>query len=194
MRADERPKDERELHWGEKVYVTSATLLLAFTFLDWFRTTTPGTNFTGSPWLTLHSFLVILVLVILITFLAASGKFNVNFVILGERMSKNSIVAIAGMFAMMMLFVCIISPPKLIDFSSGQKISTAPELGLYLSFAAAIGIAFGGSQAARAEAALTQGEGKGRAKSIGDDSPFETSISDTDDESDDRGEDGPLLG
>jgi len=192
MGTDERPGDEKELHWGEKISVASAILLFVFMFFDWFGSATSKSHFVGNAWQTLHIFPTILVLAVLATFLVIGGVFGGSFELFGEREPKSVMVVIAGTVAAIQILGCIVLSPKLTDFS-GTEIATIPQLGVFLSLAAAVGIAFGGFQTARAEMALARSEETGDAKSV-DDGSTEPPLSDAGDESDDKGENGPLLG
>jgi uncharacterized membrane protein YhaH (DUF805 family) len=145
------------LSTGEKISAVSAVLLFIFMFFDWFGATVSSvTGFSGdvpgggSAWDALDVIPLFLMLAIVVAIGVAVVR--LTDADLEPPISMNAIVAALGGLAVLLILYRIIDPPGGGDFG-GVTVDTTLKLGIFLSFLAAAGIAYGGYSAMREEGA-----------------------------------------
>jgi hypothetical protein len=164
-----------KLSTGEKLSAVSALLLFVFMFFDWFGVEVSGvpgfggevSGVGGSAWDALDVIPIFLMLAIV----AAIGVAVVRLTDadLEPGISLNAIVAaLGGLAALLILYRIIDQPGGGGDFS-GVEVDVTLKLGIFLGFAAAVGIAYGGYRAMQEEG-MTFGD-VGDRLSGGDDQP-----------------------
>lgn len=145
-----------KLSTGEKVSAVSAILLFIFMLFDWFGAEVSGVpGFSGSvedagrsAWGALDFIPIFLMIAIV----AAIGVAVIRLTDadLEPPVSLNTIVAVLGDLAVILILYRIINPPGGGDFG-GVSVDTTLKFGIFLSLASAIGIAYGGYSAMREE-------------------------------------------
>jgi hypothetical protein len=141
-----------KLSTGEKISAASAILLFIFMFFDWFGAKVEG--FTGaleaggSAWDALD----VIPIFLMIAIIAAIGVAVVRLTDadLEPAVSLNTIVAALGALAVILILYRIVNPPG-DDSIAGVSIDITLKIGIFLSLASAIGIAYGGYSAMREE-------------------------------------------
>jgi len=165
-----------KLSTGEKIAAVSAILLFVFMFFDWFGVEVSGVpGFTGdvsgaggSAWDALDVIPIFLMLAIV----AAIGVAVVRLTDadLEPPISLNAIVAALGTFAALLILYRIIDQPGGGGEFGGVEVDVTLKLGIFLAFAAAVGIAYGGYSAMREEG-MTFGDVGDRLGSAGGGQP-----------------------
>lgn len=151
------------LSTGEKVSAVSAVLLFIFMFFDWFGAKVEGVpGFSGSveaggsAWDALDVIPIFLMLAIVAAIAVAVIRLTDADV--EPPVSMNSIVAVLGGLAVLLILYRIIDPPGGGDAIAGVGIDITLKLGIFLGLLAAAGIAYGGYSAMREEGATFGGE------------------------------------
>lgn len=137
---------------GEKISAVSAILLFIFMFFDWFGAELSGvpelSGGGGSAWDALDIIPIFLMLAVIVALGVAIARLTDADI--EPPVSLNTIVAVVGGLAVLLILYRIISPPDLGSFG-GVPIDTTLKLGIFLSLVAAAGIAYGGYSAMREE-------------------------------------------
>jgi len=148
--------DLYKLNTGEKISAVSGVLLFIFMFFDWFGVevsgvsgfsgTVPGAG--GSAWDALDVIPIFLVIAIV----AAVGVAVVRLTDadVEPAISLNTIVAVLGALAFLLILYRIVDPPGGDQFG-GVSVDTTLQLGIFLGLLSAAGIAYGGYSAMREE-------------------------------------------
>lgn len=142
---------------GEKISAASAVLLFVFMFFDWFGvkvTGVPGFSGTvsgsggGSAWDALDVIPIFLMLAIVVALGVAVVRLTDADI--EPPVSLNTIVAVVGGLAVLLILYRIVFPP---DFGSfgGVTVDATLKFGIFLGLIAAAGIAYGGWSAMREE-------------------------------------------
>jgi len=141
------------LRRGEAIASTSAILLFALMFFDWFRGELAGgqsvsaPDIGGSAWESLELIPIVLVLTIVATLLAAALKLaRAHY---RPPVPANAVVAVLGGLATLLIALRVLDAPSV--ELGGLSIQTSPQLAAFLGLIAAAGIACGGYTAMRAE-------------------------------------------
>jgi hypothetical protein len=146
------------LSTGEKISAGSAILLFVFMFFDWFGVKVSGvpgfsgsvSGTGGSAWDALDFIPILLMLAIVVAIGVAIVR--LTDADLEPPVSMNSIVAVLGGFAVLLILFRIVFPPDFAEFG-GVSVDATLKLGIFLSLLAAGGIAYGGYSAMREEGA-----------------------------------------
>ena len=148
--------DLYKLSTGEKISAASGVLLFVFMFFDWFGVEVsgvPGFSGTvsgggGSAWDALDVIPIFLVIAIV----AAVGVAVVRLTDadLEPAFSLNTIVAVLGALAFLLILYRIVDPPGGGQFG-GVSVDTTLQIGIFLGLISAAGIAYGGYSAMREE-------------------------------------------
>lgn len=148
--------DLYKLSTGEKISAASGILLFVFMFFDWFGVEVsgvPGFSGTisgggGSAWDALDVIPIFLVIAIV----AAVGVAVIRLTDADVEppISLNTIVAVLGAIAFLLILYRIVDPPGAGEVP-GISIDTTLEIGVFLGFLSAAGIAYGGYSAMREE-------------------------------------------
>jgi len=148
--------DLYKLSTGEKISAVSGVLLFIFMFFDWFGVEVagvPGFSGTisgggGSAWDALDVIPIFLVIAIV----AAVGVAVVRLTDadLEPAVSLNTIVAVLGALAFLLILYRIVDPPGGGQFG-GVSVDTTLQIGIFLGLLSAAGIAYGGYSAMREE-------------------------------------------
>jgi hypothetical protein len=152
------------LSTGEKISAVSAILLFVFMFFDWFGAKVEAEGFTGtssgggSAWDALDVIPIFLMAAIVVALAVAVIRLTDADV--EPPFSLNTLVAVLGGLAFVLILYRIISPPDIGDIP-GVSIDTTRKLGIFLGLIAAGGIAYGGYSAMREEG-LTFGDAADR--------------------------------
>jgi hypothetical protein len=163
-----------KLSTGEKLAAVSALLLFVFMFFDWFGVEVSGVpGFGGdvsgagggSAWDALDVIPIFLMLAIV----AAIGVAVIRLTDadLEPPISLNAIVAALGGLAVLLILYRIIDQPGGGGDFSGVEVDVTLKVGIFLAFAAAVGIAYGGYRAMEEEG-TTFGDVGDRLSSGGD--------------------------
>jgi len=147
-----------KLSTGEKLAAVSAALLFVFMFFDWFGVEVSGvpgfsgsvSGVGGSAWDVLDVIPIFLMLAIV----AAIGVAVIRLTDadLEPPISLNAIVAALGGLAVLLILYRIIDQPGGGgDEFGGVDVNVTLKVGIFLAFAAAVGIAYGGYSAMREE-------------------------------------------
>jgi hypothetical protein len=146
-----------KLSTGEKLSAISAVLLFVFMFFDWFGVEVSGvpgfsgsvSGAGGSAWDALDVIPIFLMLAIV----AAVGVAVIRLTDadLELPISLNAIVAALGGLAVLLILYRIIDQPGGGGDFSGVDVNVTLKLGIFLAFAAAVGIAYGGYRAMQEE-------------------------------------------
>lgn len=165
-----------KLSTGEKLSAVSALLLFVFMFFDWFGVEVSGvpgfggdvSGAGGSAWDALDMIPIFLMLAIV----AAIGVAVIRLTDadLELPVSLNAIVAALGGFAVLLILYRIVDQPGGGSDFSGVEVDVTLKLGIFLAFAAAVGIAYGGYRAMEEEG-VTFGDVGDRLSSGGDQPP-----------------------
>lgn len=165
-----------KLSTGEKLAAVSALLLFVFMFFDWFGVEVSGvpgfggdvSGAGGSAWDALDVIPILLMLAIV----AAIGVAIIRLTDadLELPVSLNAIVAALGVLAVLLILYRIIDQPGGGGDFSGVEVDVTLKLGIFLAFAAAVGIAYGGYRAMEEEG-VTFGDVGDRLSSGGGDQP-----------------------
>jgi hypothetical protein len=144
-----------KLSTGEKISAGSAVLLFIFMFFDWFGAKVEGVpGFTGdleaggSAWDALD----VIPIFLMIAIIAAIGVAVIRLTDadLEPPVSLNTIVALLGALAVILILYRIIDPPGG-DSLAGVSVDITLKLGIFLGLVSAAGIAYGGYSAMREE-------------------------------------------
>ena len=172
VRPGSRPIDFRRLRTGEAIAGASAILLFLCLLLKWFSVTVTepggtvigGVPIGGDAWTTLHVAPYVLVLIVILVLGNTVRRVAGEPATLGLPVS--AVVTILGLLAAAIVLFRIISPPEETSTAT-VSVNVAPQLGIFLSFAAALGIALGGYLTMREEGVSfrSRPELKGRASS-----------------------------
>jgi hypothetical protein len=150
---------------GEKISGGSAILLFVCMFIHWYGLKVgeqPNLLFglrllddSGNAWQTLEVTPIVLALVIAVTVGAAVWR------LIGQdwepRVSPGAVVFVLGTLATCLILIQIVSPPDLGGEVEGFTFEVILKAGIFLSLAAACGIAYGGGRAMREEGASLAG-------------------------------------
>jgi hypothetical protein len=146
-----------KLSTGEKLSAVSALLLFVFMFFDWFGVEVSGvpgfggdvSGAGGSAWDALDVIPIFLMLAIV----AAIGVAVIRLTDadLELPVSLNAIVAALGGLAVLLILYRIIDQPGGGGDFSGVEVDVTLKVGIFLAFAAAVGIAYGGYRAMQEE-------------------------------------------
>lgn len=148
--------DLYKLSTGEKISAVSGVLLFVFMFFDWFGVEVsgvPGFSGTisgvgGSAWDALDVIPIFLVIAVV----AAVGVAVIRLTDADVEppISLNTIVAVLGALAFLLILYRIVDPPGGGEFG-GVSVDTTLQLGIFLGLLSAAGIAYGGYSAMREE-------------------------------------------
>ena len=146
--------DLYKLSTGEKISAVSGVLLFVFMFFDWFGVEVSGVSGAvtgaggGNAWDTLDVIPIFLVLAIV----AAVGVAVVRLTDadLEPPISLNTIVAVLGALAVLLVLFRIVDPPSFGSLG-GISFDATLKAGIFLGLLAAAGIAYGGYSAMREE-------------------------------------------
>jgi len=142
---------------GEKIASVSALVLLASTFLDWFKLEIPESleiNYFSdgsgqSAWTALGFVPVVLMVAVGIVLIVAAMRLAGT----GSGRAGDALVAVAGTVAAVLILFRIIDPPAGASFEGAFGQMAAAELavafGIFLGLVAAVGIAVGGAVSLR---------------------------------------------
>jgi hypothetical protein len=165
------------LSTGEKLSAVSALLLFVFMFFDWFGVEVSGvpgfggdvSGAGGSAWDALDVIPIFLMLAIV----AAIGVAVVRLTDadLEPPISMNAIVAALGGLAVLLILYRIVDQPGGGGDFSGVEVDVTLKLGIFLAFAAAVGIAYGGYRAMQEEGMTFGDVGDRLSTSAGDEPP-----------------------
>jgi hypothetical protein len=140
------------LSTGEKIAGGSAVLLFIFMFFDWFKVEVSGSDglFSvsegGSAWQAFSTIDIILLIAVLVA--VGVAVLRISDAVFEPSFSLNSVVAILGGIAVLLILYRIIDPPLDTDIP-GVDISRS--IGIYLGLLAAAGITYGGYRAMQEE-------------------------------------------
>jgi hypothetical protein len=146
-----------KLSTGEKVSAVSAILLFVFMFFDWFGVKVTGVpGFSGdvtgsgggSAWDALDVIPIFLMLAIVVALGVAAIR--LTDADLEPPVSLNTIVAVVGGLAVLLILYRIVFPPEFGSFG-GVTVDATLKFGIFLGLIAAAGIAYGGWSAMREE-------------------------------------------
>lgn len=141
------------LSTGEKIAGGSAVLLFIFMFFDWFSVKVSGgdglfsVSAGGNAWEVFSTIDVILLIVVLVAL--AVVVIRLSDAIVEPSFSLNTVVAILGGIAVLLILYRIIDPP--IDTGDFSGVDVSRSLGVFLGLIAAAGIAYGGYRAMQEE-------------------------------------------
>src|SRR5690348_31553 len=135
---------------GEKIAAVSAVLLFIFMFFHWFSVSVGNGFFgpsTGNAW----DWLDVIPIFLLLAIVAAVGVavLRLTEAEFEPTISMNSVVAILGIVATLLILYRIVSPPG----SGFSEADVNPTFGVFLGLIAAAGIAYGGYRAMQEEGA-----------------------------------------
>jgi hypothetical protein len=145
-----------KLSTGEKIAAVSGLLLFIFMFFDWFGVEVSGVSgFTGASeggnaW----DWLDVIPIFLMLAIVAAIGVAIVRLTDadLEPPISLNAIVSALGIFAVLLILYRIIDQPGGdVSGFSGVDVNVTLKFGIFLAFAAAVGIAYGGYRAMQEE-------------------------------------------
>jgi hypothetical protein len=145
-----------KLSTGEKLSAVSAVLLFVFMFFDWFGVEVSGVpgfggavGESGSAW----DYLDVIPLFLMLAIVAAIGVAVIRLTDadLEPPISLNAIVAALGGLAVLLILYRIVDQPGGGGDFSGVEVDVTLKLGIFLAFAAAVGIAYGGYRAMQEE-------------------------------------------
>jgi uncharacterized membrane protein YhaH (DUF805 family) len=142
------------LSMGEKISAGSAILLFVFMFFDWFGVKVPTEGFSGSlpggesAWDVLDVIPIFLMAAIVVAL--AVAVIRLTDADIEPPFSLNTLVAVLGGLAFVLILYRIISPPDFADFGN-VPVETTLKFGIFLGLIAAAGIAYGGYSAMREE-------------------------------------------
>jgi len=145
-----------KLSMGEKIAAVSGVLLFVFMFFDWFGVEVSGVpafagtveGNGGSAWDALDVIPIFLVVAIV----AAVGVAVIRLTDADVEppVSLNTIVAVLGALAVLLILYRIVDPPGGDSFG-GVSVDITLEVGIFLGLLSAAGIAYGGYSAMREE-------------------------------------------
>lgn len=145
-----------KLSMGEKISAASGILLFVFMFFDWFGFEVSGVpafsgtveGGGGSAWDVLDVIPIFLVLAVI----AAVGVAVIRLTDADVEppVSLNTIVAVLGALAVLLILYRIVDPPGGESFG-GVSVDTTLKVGIFLGLLSAAGIAYGGYSAMREE-------------------------------------------
>jgi uncharacterized membrane protein YhaH (DUF805 family) len=143
------------LSTGEKISAVSAILLFIFMFFDWFGAKVSSvTGFSGSlngggsAWDALDVIPIFLMAAIVVALAVAVIRLTDADV--EPPFSLNALVAALGVLAVILILYRIVNPPDAPEFA-GVSVDITLKLWIFVSLAAAAGIAYGGYSAMREE-------------------------------------------
>jgi uncharacterized membrane protein YhaH (DUF805 family) len=144
------------LSTGEKISAVSAILLFILMFFDWFGakvSSVQGFSGTiegagGSAWDALDVIPIFLLAAIVVAI--AVAVIRLTDADIEPPFSLNTLVAVLGGLAVLLILYRIINPPSGADFG-GVSVDITLEFWIFVSLAAAAGIAYGGYAAMREE-------------------------------------------
>lgn len=148
--------DLDRLSRGERISAVSALLLFVFMFFEWYGVEVSGVDgFSGavpgaggSAWETLDVIPLFLMLSIVVAIGVAIVRLTEAD--LEPPISMNAIVAALGGLAVLLILYRMVDTPGGADFG-GVAVDLTLKIGIFLSLAAAAGIAYGGYSAMRDE-------------------------------------------
>jgi uncharacterized membrane protein YhaH (DUF805 family) len=141
------------LSTGEKIAGGSAVLLFIFMFFDWFSVKVSGgdgllsVSAGGNAWEVFSTIDVILLIVVLVAL--AVVVIRISDAIVEPSFSLNTVVAVLGGIAVLLILYRIIDPP--LDTGDFPGVDVSRSLGVYLGLIAAAGITYGGYRAMQEE-------------------------------------------
>ena len=145
-----------KLSMGEKISAASGILLFVFMFFDWFGFEVSGVpafsgtveGGGGSAWDVLDVIPIFLVLAVI----AAVGVAVIRLIDADVEppVSLNTIVAVLGALAVLLILYRIVDPPGGESFG-GVSVDITLKVGIFLGLLSAAGIAYGGYSAMREE-------------------------------------------
>ena len=148
-----RPRPRGRLRAGEAIYLVAAVLLFAFMFFSWFGAEISGSAGTiqfghvgagGDAWQALEVIPIFLMLAIAVAVGAALMRlFGSDW---EPAIPPGAAVCVLGGLAALLILIRIISPPGFGEFG-GVTVEATLQVGVFLGFAAAFGIAYGGWRA-----------------------------------------------
>lgn len=147
--------DRNRLNLGETIAGVSAVLLFAFTFFDWygheqFKSTSNLLSYLNLFTQNLNAWEALDVIPIFLALTIAVATGAARLALLGSPweppIPRNAAAAVLGAISSALILYRIVFPPGLEDID-GVRFHAAPQLGIYLALAAAVGIAFGGGLA-----------------------------------------------
>jgi uncharacterized membrane protein YhaH (DUF805 family) len=145
-----------KLSTGEKISAASGILLFIFMFFDWFGVEVSGVpafsgtveGSGGSAWDALDVIPIFLVLAIVAA--VAVAVIRLTDADVEPPVSLNTIVAVLGALAVLLVLYRIVDPPGGGSFG-GVSVDTTLQVGIFLGLISAAGIAYGGYSAMREE-------------------------------------------
>jgi hypothetical protein len=145
-----------KLSMGEKIAAASGILLFIFMFFDWFGVEVSGVpafsgtveGSGGSAWDALDVIPIFLVLAIVAAVGVAVIRLTDSDV--EPPVSLNTIVAVLGALAVLLILYRIVDPPGGESFG-GVSVDITLKVGIFLGLLSAAGIAYGGYSAMREE-------------------------------------------
>ncbi|HEY6731298.1 MAG TPA: hypothetical protein VI039_09760 [Solirubrobacterales bacterium] len=146
--------DMDRLSTGEKIAGGSAVLLFIFMFFDWFKVEVSGgegflsVSAGGNAWewfTWIDLFLLLTVIVALAVVIV-----RLSDALLEPSFSLNSVVAILGAVAVLLVLYRIIDPPSSGELS-GVGVDVSRQLGVFLGLIATAGVTYGGYRAMQEE-------------------------------------------
>lgn len=163
-----RPKAAPRLRAGEAIALAAAILLFILMFFDWYGTkATTGAETLGgvvtgtgggSAWDTLEVIPLFLMLAIVVTVGAAILRLSGSD--WKPAIPPAAAVCVLGLLAALLILIRIISPPGPSGALSELAFESTLKLPVFLAFAAALGIAYGGWRAMGQEGASFASIGK----------------------------------
>lgn len=145
-----------KLSMGEKISAASGILLFVFMFFDWFGVEVSGVpafsgtveGSGGSAWDALDVIPIFLVLAIAAA--VAVAVIRLTDADVEPPVSLNTIVAVLGALAVLLILYRIVDPPGGESFG-GVSVDITLKVGIFLGLLSAAGIAYGGYSAMREE-------------------------------------------
>jgi hypothetical protein len=146
------------LSTGEKISAVSAIALFILMFFDWFSYSVSSKGFSGqvpgsgeNAWGALD-FIAVLLLAAIVVALAVA-VIRLTDADIEPPVSLNTVVAVLGGLAVLLIAFRIISPPSYThtDALTGVSVDGSPEIWAFIGLIAAAGIAYGGYAAMRDE-------------------------------------------
>lgn len=154
------------LRTGEAIYLVAAILLFVLMFFQWYGPRHSGPNSElvdlylfggGTAWQALELVPLFLMLAIVVAVGAAILRLSGSD--WKPAISPPVVVCLGGLMAAALILIRIIWPPG-IEQLEGLPIERSLEVGIFLAFAAALGIAYGGWRAMAEEGASFAGVAK----------------------------------
>jgi hypothetical protein len=153
-RARKRSKPLGRLRVGEAIYLVAAVLLFVLMFLDWYGVQGAGgaeplggvvtSAAGGNAWQVLEVIPLFLMLAIVVA--VGSALLRLGGSDWKPAIAPGAAVCLLGLLAALLILIRIVSPPGPGDVLEGA-FDTTLKLPVFLAFAAALGIAYGGWRA-----------------------------------------------